>query len=84
VNENCADGPTIPEFHPSTFDVDVWATESVFVHVTVVPAATVMSSGEKARFPSADAPAGLTIDDEDPPAGGVGDGSGDGEGEGVE
>jgi hypothetical protein len=45
VNENCPLGATIPEFHPATSDVDVWETESVFVHVTVVPTATARSSG---------------------------------------
>jgi len=47
VNENCPPGATIPESHPFTFevDVDVWATESVFFHVTAVPTATSTSSG---------------------------------------
>jgi hypothetical protein len=35
----------MPEFQPVAFDVDVWETESVFIHVTVVPAATFNSSG---------------------------------------
>ncbi len=78
------DGPTIPESHPLTFEVDVWAIESVFIQVTVVPGATVTSAGEKARFPRDAAPTGMTMDDDDPPADGVGDGSGDGEGEGDE
>jgi hypothetical protein len=35
----------MPEFQPVASDVDVWATESVFIHVTVVPTATFNSSG---------------------------------------
>jgi hypothetical protein len=45
VNENSPRGGTLPEFHPAASDVDVCETESVFVHVTFVPTATVRSSG---------------------------------------
>ena len=41
-------GATLPEFHPWMSDVEVCATESVFVHVTVVPTVTFSSSGTKA------------------------------------
>ena len=51
-------------------------TESVFTHVTVVPAATLKSSGEKARLPSVAAPAGMVMDGDDPTGLGVGDGVG--------
>jgi hypothetical protein len=54
----------------------------VFVQVTVVPAATMRSSGENALFPSDEAPVGIATSDEDPA--GVGAGSGDGEGDGDE
>jgi len=66
----------IPESQPLPFDVDVWPTESVFVHVTVVPAATSSASGANARFPRTSAPIGMvTVDDEPPGAGpGVGEG----------
>jgi hypothetical protein len=66
-------------------DVEVWATESVFVQVTVVPAATSRSSGVKALFPSVDAPTGIATDDDDPPGAGEGDsaGAGAGTGDGV-
>jgi hypothetical protein len=50
----------------------VWATVSVFIHVTVSPTATPTSSGENARFASVDAPMGIVTADEGPPvAGGV-------------
>jgi hypothetical protein len=35
----------IPEFHPGASEVDVWATESLFVQVVVVPGATTSSAG---------------------------------------
>jgi len=79
VNENCPPGATIPESHPFAFDVDVWATESVFIHVTVAPTATFKSSGVKARFPSVEAPTGIVTDDDGPPGVGTGDGVGEGE-----
>jgi len=76
----------IPESQPLAFEVDVCATESVFVHVTVVPAAISRSSGMNARLPNTSAPVGmLIVDDELPGVGaGVGDGAGAGVGEGVD
>ena len=50
ANENCPPGATVPEFHPVASDVDVWDIESVFVHVTVVPAATVRVAGLNCRL----------------------------------
>ena len=80
-SENCPPGATVPESHPVASDVEVWETESVFVHVTVVPAATSRLSGVKALFPSEAAPTGIATDDDVTPDVGVGDGIGDGEGE---
>ena len=68
----------IPESQPLPLDVDVWLTESVFVHVTVVPAATSRLSGVNARFPRTSAPIGMLTVDDVPP--GVGAGAGVGEG----
>ena len=51
----------------------------MFVHVTVVPTATLSSSGTKALFPSDAAPAGIATDDGGPSVVGVGDGVGDGD-----
>jgi hypothetical protein len=79
ANENCPPGATVPELHAGTSDVEVWGTESVFIHVTVVPTATFRSPGVKALFPNEEAPTGITTDDEGPPGVGVGDG---GEGDG--
>jgi hypothetical protein len=73
-----------PESHPAAFDVDVCATESVFVHVTVVPAATSRPSGLKARFPRVDAPLGMLMGVDDPDGVGTGVGEGDGDGDGDE
>jgi hypothetical protein len=67
ATEKWPPGATFPEFHASLSEVDVWATESEFVHVTVVPIATLTSSGIKALLPSDDAPAGMTTDEEFPP-----------------
>jgi hypothetical protein len=65
--------------------VDVWATESVFVQVTVVPALTVRSVGLNPPRPSVDAPTGIVTDEADPAGGppGAGAGAGIGEGDGV-
>jgi hypothetical protein len=65
ATENRPPGETIPEFHPVASDVEVWEMESVFVQVTVVPTATLSSSGMKALFPSDAAPTGIATDDED-------------------
>jgi hypothetical protein len=53
--------------------------ESVFIHVTVVPTVILRSPGMKARFPSDEAPTGITTDDDGTTGVGVGDGVGDGE-----
>ena len=55
----------------------------MFVHVTVVPTATLSSSGMNALFPSVEALTGIATDDDRPPGVGVGDGVGDGAGEGA-
>ncbi len=68
----------IPEFQPAASDVDVCEMESVFVHSTIVPTATVRSSGAKARFPRNSAPMGIVTDDDEPSGAGVG-AVGDGE-----
>ena len=83
MNENCPLGGTIPEFHPCAFEVDVCETESVFVHVTVEPTATVRSSGLKAWFPNVSAPLGIVTSEDDTTGGGAGAGAGDGVGDGV-
>ena len=59
----------------------MWEIESVFIHVTVVPAAISSSSGEKARLPNVAAPAGIATDDDSPPPVGAGDGVGVGDGD---
>ena len=56
---------------------------SVFVQVTVVPAATLNSGGANARFPSVAAFAGIETDALVWSGGGAGDGAGDGAGEGA-
>src|SRR5262245_18089109 len=56
--------------------------ESLFVHVTVVPAAMSSSSGTKARFPSDWAPVGMVTDAAVPPGAGAGAGAGAGDGVG--
>lgn len=71
----------MPESQPAASDVEVWAMESVFVHVTVVPDAMFRSSGAKALFPSVDAPTGMTTDEDDPSC--AGEGAGDGVVEGT-
>jgi hypothetical protein len=70
-------------------DVEVCATESVFVHVTVVPTVTFSSSGTKARLPRVEAPTGIETEETGASGGGagagagVGAGAGDGSGAGV-
>jgi hypothetical protein len=65
-----------PELHVLLFDVDVWVTVSLFVHVTVVPTAMLSGFGRYASAPSVDAPPGIETDDVGPPGLGVGDGVG--------
>jgi len=67
----------MPESQPFESDVDVCGIESVFVHVTVVPAGTVSASGMKADGPNVDAPVGIDTKYGAPPGAGVGDGIGD-------
>jgi len=74
----------VPEFHPAASDVDVWAIESVFIHVTVVPTATSSSSGAYALLPRVKAPTGMATDADGPPGVGAGDGVGVAEGDGGE
>jgi hypothetical protein len=68
------------EFQPFASDVEVCATESEFIHVTVVPTATFRPSGVKALFPSVAAPLGIATDTDGPPGAGAGEGVGAGEG----
>ena len=74
VNENRPAGGTGVEFHLPSSDVEVWATESVLVHVIVVPAETSATSGLNAVVVNAAAPAGIDTAEDD--ADGVGDGVG--------
>jgi hypothetical protein len=74
----------MPELQPVASDVDVCATLSAFIHVTVVPTATVRSEGLNALRPRVDAPIGIVTDDDGPLGEGVGAGTGDGEGAGDE
>jgi hypothetical protein len=83
ANENCPPGATMPEFQPAPFDVEVCEVESVFIQVTVVPTATVKSSGLKAVFVNKAAPAGIDTDADVPAGAGAGDGVGAGGGDGV-
>jgi hypothetical protein len=46
VTLNWPPGAIAPEFQTPVFDVDVCVTESVFVHVTLPPTATLMGLGE--------------------------------------
>jgi hypothetical protein len=46
VKEKRPPGATTPEFQPFPFDVEVWATESLFIHVTVSPTDMFTASGE--------------------------------------
>jgi hypothetical protein len=78
VKEKLRPDPTIPEFHPGTSDVDVCEVESVFVHVTAVPTATLKSPGTKALLPRNSARVGIVTDTDCAPGDGVGDGT-DGE-----
>jgi hypothetical protein len=77
VNEKLPPGATVPEFQPAASDVDVWGTESLLVHVTVVPACTSATSGLKAVVVSTDAPTGIETDVDDPDGAGDGLGVGD-------
>jgi hypothetical protein len=76
-------GATLPEFHPWMSDVEVCATESVFVHVTVVPTVTFSSSGTKARLPRVEAPTGMETEETGASGGGAGAGAGTGAGSGA-
>lgn len=76
-------GATLPEFHPWMSDVEVCATESVFVHVTVVPTVTFSSSGTKARLPRVEAPTGMDTEETGNSGGGAGAGAGAGAGVGA-
>jgi hypothetical protein len=64
-------------------DVEVCATESVFVHVTVVPTVTFSSSGTKARLPRVEAPTGMETEETGASGGGAGAGAGTGAGSGA-
>jgi hypothetical protein len=80
ATENRPPSATVPEFHPGASDVEVWAIESLFVHMTVVPTATLRSSGVNARLPSVAAPTAIATDADGPPGVGAGDGvDGDGD-----
>jgi hypothetical protein len=82
VLEKVAPGATEPEFQAPPSAVDVCATVSLFVHVTVPPTETAIGFGAKAVVVKMLAPLG--IETATPPVGdGVGDGAGDGAGDGV-
>jgi hypothetical protein len=59
VNLNVWPGLIVPEFHWLASAVEVWAVESLFVHATVVPTATVSGFVPKAVDVSPDAPPGM-------------------------
>jgi hypothetical protein len=69
-------GLSVPDVHAAVFDVLVCATASSFVHLTVVPGATVRGLGLNARAPSVEAP--TAIDTATVPVAGAGDGAADG------
>src|SRR4051812_10149168 len=69
--ENRPPGAMVPEFQPEASEVEVCATESVLVHVTVVPATTSSWSGMNALLPSVSAPEGIDTVDHDPDTTGV-------------
>jgi hypothetical protein len=73
ATENGPHGAIAPELHPCPSDVDVWRTESVFVHVTVVPTVTFRLSGASRLAPSEAAPTAIATDDVAPGAGAGGD-----------
>jgi hypothetical protein len=76
-----APGAIDPEFHAPPSPVDVWAIESLFVHVTVPPGDTVTGFGAKAVVVREMEP--WTIDTDGPLDAGAGDADGDvGAGEG--
>jgi hypothetical protein len=76
VMVNARPGAIGPEFQAPPFAVDVCAVESLLVHVTVPPTATVIGLGVKAVVVNVDAP--VTIDAATPEP------EGDGTGEGVD
>ena len=82
VNEKRPPGAMVSEFHAVWLDVDVCGTESVLVHVIVVPTPTSATLGLKPRAANAAAPTGIDTDDDGPD--GVGEGEGAGVGEAVE
>jgi len=49
-------GAILPELHAPLFETEVWVVESLFVHVTVPPTATVTGFGEYAVVVSVDDP----------------------------
>ena len=67
-----------PESQRPPFDVEVWLTESVLVHVTVVPTGISSAPGTNARSPRTSAPIGIVIADVGPFDTGAGAGVGDG------
>jgi hypothetical protein len=83
VLEKVAPGAIEPEFQAPPSAVDVCATVSLFVHVTVPPTETLIGFGAKALVVRVLAPLG--IETAAPPVGdGVGDGAGDGVGDGLD
>ena len=81
VNGKLAPGARMLEFQPFPSDVDVCTMLSLFVHVTVVPVATVIGFGLNAFDPIDAAP--ITMDTLCAPPEGVGVGLGVGLGDGV-
>ena len=83
VLEKLAPGAIEPEFHAPPSAVDVCATLSLFIHVTVPPIGTAIGFGAKAVVVKRLAPRRIetpapAFDD------GVGDGTGDATGEGTD
>jgi hypothetical protein len=73
----------MPESQTLASDVDVCATPSVFVHVTVEPAVTSTASGVKAVLVNVEAFTGIVTAEDVVPGAGDGDGAGEGDGDGV-
>jgi hypothetical protein len=74
---NLPPGAMFPEFQALVFDVDVCVVASLFVHVTVDPAATVIGFGTYAVVVRTEAPLTMEIDIPEPDGVGVGAGAGE-------
>jgi hypothetical protein len=72
VMGNLPPGAIDPEFHVPPFAVEVWATTSLLIQVTVPPTATVMGLGEYAVDVRVAEPATIEALTLDPDGAGVG------------